>query len=109
MMRLLRVSKALTALLLTILMSVSWADEPTKKTSPSDPKQLFDRSNLVAWCIVPFDASRRSPAERAEMVRELGLHRVAYDWRARTRSNLRRGDRAIPGSRHRVLCVLELA
>jgi dienelactone hydrolase len=46
-----------------------------------DPKQIFDRSNLVAWCIVPFDAKRRGPAERAEMVRELGLQRVAYDWR----------------------------
>lgn len=49
--------------------------------APSDPKHLFDRSNLVAWCIVPFDASRRGPAERAEMIVQLGLHRVAYDWR----------------------------
>jgi putative heme-binding domain-containing protein len=37
--------------------------------------------NLVAWCIVPFDASRRTPAERAEMLIELGLRRCAYDWR----------------------------
>ncbi|REK19484.1 MAG: heme-binding domain-containing protein [Planctomycetota bacterium] len=39
-------------------------------------------SNLVAWCIVPFDASQRSPAERAEMLADLGLKRCAYDWRA---------------------------
>jgi hypothetical protein len=40
------------------------------------------RENLVAWCIVPFDANKRGPAERAEMIRRLGLKRVAYDWRA---------------------------
>jgi hypothetical protein len=57
------------------------ADETTKVNTPSDPKTLFDRSELVAWCIVPFDAKGRGPAERAEMVRDLGLRRVAYDWR----------------------------
>lgn len=41
----------------------------------------FRPENLVAWCIVPFDAKQRGPAERAAMVRELGLRRVAYDWR----------------------------
>jgi sugar phosphate isomerase/epimerase len=43
---------------------------------------LFDRSNLVAWCIVPFDAERRGPEERAAMMERLGLRRFAYDWRA---------------------------
>jgi hypothetical protein len=43
--------------------------------------QLFARTNLVAWCIVPFDAKQRGPAERAEMVAKLGFNRVAYDWR----------------------------
>lgn len=42
---------------------------------------LFDASNLVAWCVVPFDASGRGPAERAEMLRRLGFKRLAYDWR----------------------------
>ncbi|MEI7699144.1 MAG: hypothetical protein WCK86_05065 [Planctomycetia bacterium] len=41
----------------------------------------FHRDKLVAWCIVPFDAKQRGPAERAEMVRRLGMARVAYDWR----------------------------
>jgi len=41
----------------------------------------FHRDRLVAWCIVPFDAKQRGPAERADMVRRLGLARVAYDWR----------------------------
>lgn len=36
---------------------------------------------LVAWCIVPFDASKRGPAERAKMLADLGMKRCAYDWR----------------------------
>jgi hypothetical protein len=43
----------------------------------------FDKDRLVAWCIVPFDARQRGPAERAEMLVQLGLKRVAYDWRAK--------------------------
>lgn len=43
---------------------------------------LFARSNLVAWCIVPFDAKKRGPEERAQMLEKLGIHRFAYDWRA---------------------------
>lgn len=43
----------------------------------------FDKDKLVAWCIVPFDAKNRTPAERVQMLKELGLKRVAYDWRAK--------------------------
>ncbi len=43
---------------------------------------LFDKQNLAAWCIVPFDAKKRSPEERAEMVAKMGIKKVAYDWRA---------------------------
>jgi len=42
---------------------------------------LFDKANLAAWCIVPFDAAKRSPEARAEMVAKMGLKKVAYDWR----------------------------
>ena len=42
---------------------------------------IYKRNNLVAWCIVPFDEKNRGPAERAEMVKELGFTKVAYDWR----------------------------
>lgn len=41
----------------------------------------FARDNLVAWCIVPFDAKNRGPKERAEMLNRLGIKKVAYDWR----------------------------
>ena len=42
---------------------------------------LFKASNLVAWCIVPFDAKKRGPEERARMLKDLGFTRLAYDWR----------------------------
>ena len=41
----------------------------------------FAKDRLVAWCIVPFDAKQRGPAARAGMLVQLGLKRVAYDWR----------------------------
>lgn len=44
------------------------------------PRNL-ETDQLVAWCIVPFDAAKRGPVERAEMLQELGLKRLAYDWR----------------------------
>ncbi|MGI9244237.1 MAG: DUF6797 domain-containing protein, partial [Verrucomicrobiales bacterium] len=47
----------------------------------SDAQSPFGRENLVAWCIVPFDAKQRTPQERAEMLKELGIRRCAYDWR----------------------------
>lgn len=43
---------------------------------------LFAGENLVAWCIVPFDAKHRGPEERAEMLNRLGITQLAYDWRA---------------------------
>jgi len=45
------------------------------------PRSVFSRNNLVAWCIVPFDAKQRGPKERAEMLSRLGIKRIAYDWR----------------------------
>lgn len=44
--------------------------------------QLFARTNLVAWCIVPFDAKKRGPEERAAMMERLGFKMFAYDYRA---------------------------
>ncbi len=42
---------------------------------------VFKKSNLAAWCIVPFDAKQRSPEARAEMVAKMGIQKIAYDWR----------------------------
>jgi sugar phosphate isomerase/epimerase len=46
------------------------------------PTGPFARTNLVAWCVVPFDSRKRGPEERAEMLQRLGLRRLAYDWRS---------------------------
>lgn len=43
---------------------------------------LFAHTNLVAWCIVPFDAAKRGPEERAKMLEQLGFKLFAYDYRA---------------------------
>ena len=43
--------------------------------------EVFARENLVAWCIVPFDARQRGPEARAEMMARLGFKHFAYDWR----------------------------
>jgi sugar phosphate isomerase/epimerase len=51
-------------------------------THASHAYELFARTNLVAWCIVPFDAKKRGPEERAQMLERLGIHKFAYDWRA---------------------------
>jgi putative heme-binding domain-containing protein len=44
--------------------------------------QLFRRENLIAWCIVPFDAKKRGPEDRAALLEQLGFKHFAYDWRA---------------------------
>lgn len=49
--------------------------------TPSSALDIFDRANLVAWCIVPYDSRERGPQERAEMLAGLGLRRLAWDWR----------------------------
>lgn len=49
--------------------------------SPSAITSVFAKDNLVAWCIVPFDAEQRGPKQRAQMLDRLGIKKVAYDWR----------------------------
>ncbi len=44
-------------------------------------RDVFSKDNLVAWCIVPFDARERGPEERAAMLQSLGITKLAYDWR----------------------------
>jgi len=62
----------LTSVVLAATLTPARAAEPT----------AFDRTNLVAWCVVPFDAKKRSPEDRAAMLKRLGFQRYAYDWRA---------------------------
>lgn len=65
----------------TLLVALALAvSAPALRAEP--PKDIFARDNLVAWCIVPFDARKRGPAERVEMLKQLGFKKYAYDWRA---------------------------
>ena len=68
----------LGACLLALLVGLSAA----AYAAPSGEHALFDRDNLVAWCIVPFDSQKRGPEERVEMMARLGIKKYAYDWRA---------------------------
>ncbi len=43
---------------------------------------LFAKSNLAAWCIVPFDEAKRGPEERAAMLEKMGVKKFVYDYRA---------------------------
>lgn len=54
----------------------------SQQSTPAPNAELFARENLVAWCIVPFDAKKRGPEERAAMLERLGIRQLAYDWRA---------------------------
>lgn len=61
-------------LALILLVSCSSQDQ-------SQNKLLYAKSNLLAWCVVPFDSLERGPQERAAMLKELGISKLAYDWR----------------------------
>ena len=63
-----------------LIASVFCAGPPVAVGEPTG-LDLFAKDNLVAWCIVPFDAEKRGPRERAEMLVRLGIKKVAYDWR----------------------------
>jgi hypothetical protein len=65
------------------MMSQATPDDGKQAAAKSEQQpDLFAAENLVAWCIVPFDAKRRGPEERAAMLDRLGIRQLAYDWRA---------------------------
>lgn len=68
------------SLILFLCLSGLLAACGTEKDSTGNAS-LFERSNLVAWCVVPFDSTERTPEERARMLHELGFSKFAYDWR----------------------------
>ena len=77
--RLLSVAFVCSLAAMTGLSLVGRAAEPVDVAAKA--KELFRRDNLVAWCIVPFDAKKRGPEERAAMLEKLGFKHFAYDWR----------------------------
>ncbi|QDU36614.1 Xylose isomerase-like TIM barrel [Maioricimonas rarisocia] len=65
-----------------LLFAVAVAGSVQGQEDATAAKRLDDPDRLVAWCVVPFDANKRGPRERAEMLERLGFHKLAYDWRA---------------------------
>jgi sugar phosphate isomerase/epimerase len=54
---------------------------PVRSADVEQAPSIFTRGNLIAWCIVPFDAKKRGPEERAAMLEKLGFKHFAYDYR----------------------------
>lgn len=65
--------------MVTIMCMVGFAGCKTRKASTAN--DVFSKQNLLAWCVVPFDAKQRGPEERAKMLASLGIKKLAYDWR----------------------------
>lgn len=64
------------ALILALIILVSCGTK-----DQGDNNLVFAKSNVMAWCVVPFDSLERGPQERAAMLKELGITKLAYDWR----------------------------
>ena len=62
---------------LTIFCCIATGTFAQKKEKPT----LFSKQNLVAWCVIPFDKMKRTPEQRADMLKDLGISQLAYDWR----------------------------
>lgn len=71
-----------TFLLLALLLTHGGFLPGSQAAVPSQKNALFARSNLAAWCIVPFDSKKRGPEERAAMLERLGFTMFAYDYRS---------------------------
>lgn len=73
---------AVTMFAATLVVGIAATDAPSEPPdTPTAAHRLFARENLVAWCIVPFDARKRGPDERAAMLEKLGFRWFAYDYR----------------------------
>jgi len=64
-----------------IMLVAAWVPSFGAAPPVAQGPKVFARTNLVAWCIVPFDGKHRGPAQRAAMLKRLGFTKVAYDWR----------------------------
>ena len=61
----------------------------TPLCSAEEKPDVLRTDNLVAWCIVPFDAKKRGPDERAQMLERLGFKQVRLRLARRARADVR--------------------
>jgi hypothetical protein len=64
------------------LFTVAIFSTPSARLIAADAQSILDRQNIAALWIVPYDAKKRGSEERALMLKELGVTKLAYDWRA---------------------------
>lgn len=77
-----KIDKELTLFAISVLLTAANACNALQAANTATaPADLFGRKNLTAWCVVPFDANKRGPEERAAMLQRLGFKNFAYDWR----------------------------
>ncbi len=60
------------------LVTVAFLATTSLKSTADDTLPLFDRKNISAlWIAAPWDAKKRGPEERMQMLKELGLSKFA--------------------------------
>jgi hypothetical protein len=74
-------SLRLHLLFVVALCFVACREQPTQQTQAPAAETASLTKDFYAWCIVPFDSVERSPSERIDMLKTLGIRRYAYDWR----------------------------
>ncbi|WP_256011084.1 sugar phosphate isomerase/epimerase family protein [Desertivirga xinjiangensis] len=67
--------------LLTVLSLFMGCGAIYKGKDHKSRNSIYSKDNLVAWCIVPYDIKERDPEQRAQMLNDLGITKLAYDWR----------------------------
>ena len=65
-----------------LLCGLTFGQWPSLQAAEPVSPDIYAKKNLVAWCIVPFDSTKRGPEERAAMLEKLGFSKFAYDYRA---------------------------
>jgi hypothetical protein len=65
-----------TALVVLCLLMMPASEAQVGTSAPSS--SLWAHDNLVAWEVIPYDALKRSPEERAKMLARLGIRHYAY-------------------------------
>lgn len=71
---------------------------PLLAQSSSETSSPLAKNNLLAWCVGQFDAAKRGPEERAQMLDRLGIKRFALDYDSN--GDIRGLDREIDALQH---------
>ena len=73
--------------LLLVYGALSTETAATQRAGQSGPVSAFAKTNLHAWAFEEYDAVKRTPAERAQLLKTLGITRAGFVGRNVTRMN----------------------